>query len=70
MSSQANLITNTVGAIAIDFFGNIAAGSSSGGAALKLQGRVGPAALVGIGTAVIPVNPKDPQKACSATVAS
>lgn len=70
MNSQANLITDTVGAIAIDSFGNIAAGSSSGGAALKQQGRVGPAALVGIGTAVIPINSKDPQKACSATVTS
>lgn len=70
MKSHANLITDTVGAIAIDCFGNIAAGSSSGGAALKQPGRIGPVALVGIGTAVIPINPKDPQKACSVTVAS
>lgn len=70
MKSHANLITDTVGAIAIDCFGNIAAGSSSEGAALKQRGRIGPAALVGIGTAVIPINPKDPQKACSASVAS
>lgn len=68
MDFQENPITDTVGAIAIDSFGNIDAGSSSGDAALKQQGRVGPAALVGIGTAVIPINPKDPQKACSATV--
>lgn len=70
MKSHANLITDTVGAIAIDCFGKIAARSSSGGAALKHPGRIGPAALVGIGTAVIPINLKDLQKACSVTVAS
>lgn len=47
-------ITDTVGAIAIDQWGNMAAGSSSGGIGMKHIGRIGPAALVGIGTALIP----------------
>ena len=63
-------ITDTVGAIAVDSYGNIAAGSSSGGIGMKHRGRTGPAALVGIGTAVIPTDPKDPEKACVATVTS
>lgn len=52
-------ITDTVGAIAIDQLGRIAAGSSSGGIGMKHRGRIGPAALVGVGTAVIPANLHD-----------
>lgn len=63
-------ITDTVGAIAVDCFGNIAAGSSSGGIGMKHRGRVGPAALVGIGTAVTPIEPRDSDKLCVATVTS
>jgi taspase (threonine aspartase 1) len=63
-------ITDTVGAIAVDCYGNIAAGSSSGGIGMKHRGRVGPAALVGIGTAVIPVDPNDPDRTCAAAVTS
>ncbi|KAL8968044.1 MAG: hypothetical protein Q9183_002649 [Haloplaca sp. 2 TL-2023] len=63
-------ITDTVGAIAIDHLGNIAAGSSSGGIGMKHRGRIGPAALVGIGTAVIPMDPQDSDKTSVATVTS
>lgn len=63
-------ISDTVGAIAVDSHGNIAAGSSSGGIGMKHSGRIGPAALVGIGTAVIPVDPNDPDQICVATVTS
>jgi taspase (threonine aspartase 1) len=63
-------ITDTIGAIAVDCYGRIAAGSSSGGIGMKHSGRVGPAALVGIGTAVIPGDPQDPEQTSVATVTS
>ncbi|KAL9027212.1 MAG: hypothetical protein Q9196_004237 [Gyalolechia fulgens] len=63
-------ITDTVGAIAVDCLGNIAAGSSSGGIGMKHKGRIGPAALVGVGTAVIPVDADDADRTSVATVTS
>ena len=63
-------ITDTVGAIAVDRYGNIAAGSSSGGIGMKHKGRAGPAALVGIGTHVFPTEAGDKSKTCVATVMS
>ncbi|KAI1659189.1 N-terminal nucleophile aminohydrolase [Daldinia decipiens] len=63
-------ITDTVGAIAIDMSGKIAAGSSSGGIGMKHRGRIGPAALVGIGTAVIPIDERDQDGIAVAAVTS
>lgn len=63
-------ITDTVGAIAIDLYGNIACGASSGGIGMKHRGRIGPAALVGVGAAVKPEDPDDPERTSVATVTS
>ena len=69
-SERDDCITDTVGALAVDSWGRIACGASSGGIGMKYRGRVGPAALVGVGAAVIPIDPDDSEETCVATVTS
>lgn len=42
--------SGTVGAVALDIYGNVAAGTSTGGMTGKLRGRVGDSAIIGAGT--------------------
>ncbi|KAF4125876.1 hypothetical protein GMORB2_1122 [Geosmithia morbida] len=65
-----DVITDTIGAITVDENGHIAAGSSSGGIGMKHRGRLGPAALVGVGTAVIPCDKDDEDQVSVAVVTS
>ncbi|KAJ4414088.1 hypothetical protein N0V82_008119 [Gnomoniopsis sp. IMI 355080] len=69
-AADQDMIMDTIGAIAIDMYGNIAAGSSSGGIGIKHMGRTGPAALVGVGTAVVPRDGADKKRRTVATVTS
>ena len=70
LTKDDDVITDTVGAIAIDMHGNIAAAASSGGIGMKHRGRIGPAALVGVGAAVIPPDAEDLDQTTVATVTS
>ncbi len=63
--STADLLTNpndTVGAVAVDRHGHLAAGTSTGGTANKLPGRVGDSPLIGCG-----LYADDQTGACSST---
>ncbi|KAK7536280.1 nucleophile aminohydrolase [Phyllosticta citribraziliensis] len=70
MDTREDNITDTVGAVAVDCFGNIACGASSGGIGMKYRGRIGPAALVGVGAHVVPNASEDKEKVSVATVTS
>ncbi len=46
----SSLNTETVGAVAVDRYGNVAAATSTGGLFLKMNGRVGDSPIIGAGT--------------------
>jgi len=69
-TNDEDTVTDTVGVIAIDSYGNIACGASSGGIGMKHRGRIGPAALVGVGAAVTPTDPEDKNRTCVGVVTS
>lgn len=48
--NKKNFRNGTVGAVAIDMYGNIAAGTSTGGMMMKKTGRVGDSPIIGAGT--------------------
>ena len=48
-SPDASLTRGTVGCVALDVHGNIAAGTSTGGMTAKMPGRVGDSPLIGAG---------------------
>ncbi|KAK7549384.1 nucleophile aminohydrolase [Phyllosticta citricarpa] len=70
MDTREDNITDTVGAVAVDCYGNIACGASSGGIGMKYRGRIGPAALVGVGAHVVPSATDDKNRVAVATVTS
>lgn len=49
-ASLRGLLTGTVGCVALDQYGHLAAGTSSGGIQGKLEHRVGDSAIIGAGT--------------------
>ena len=51
-SKKNDVLNDTVGAIVIDQTGKLLAGASSGGISLKHRGRIGPAAIPGVGVVV------------------
>lgn len=63
-------VSDTIGVIVVDIEGSMSCAASSGGLGLKMRGRVGPAALNGVGAYLIPPDPSDPSKLAVSCVAS